>query len=400
VKALTHLSETILHLVDQGDEYVLVLRCRDLDVPIVHKVIEQVDQQSSDVFLCFAAPFMGEPEAWLDDLIEDLDVQIRGFNVLRKENGLEPWATLPGACFSADMLAERLASAFDHVHKLFPKDEDYRVLWAFVPSEIRSPKAWATVVGWFLPKAMWRAGHRVVVRGDDAIVEAIRRDPEHSALLLDVDFSPEAMANDLAARASDPATPPTERHLSLLQLAGLDVSHKRHAEAAKKYAAIYAFFDGMADTEGIRATCLMGVAMVAGMHGDKALSKKRYQQALALSASKADTLHVAMICCGSLGDLCHDGPAPNERELERRTGRGAELEEALGYYDLASLIAGKLCNVQYKVDLLRKIGDVLVDMAEPAAGWQKWQEGLALAIDIDDSTRTHGLLHRLEGKGA
>lgn len=390
MQALTRLQDTLWGLLAQGEESVLLLRCRDFDVPLVHKVIEVVDQESpSDVFLSFSLPMDDDTAQYVSAVMDSLSQQIAGANVLRQSP--MSWA-LPSECFIGSPAA-RLDAAFGYIESLLPAG-DHRILWSFVPAQIGHDVAWTNFVTHFVAKSD-RPRHRVVLRANDDIIDTIRGDAVASAFLLDVDFSPEAMANDLAHTALDPNSIPKDRHFALLQLAGMDFAHRRYVEAAKKYGLVYAFFDTVDGSEGIRAMCLVGVAEVARVARNFSLAKKRYQQALALAAPQVDTITIAMTCCDALGDLCSEAATDH-----LGASRSEALEEARGYYTLASTIAGKLCNQTFKADLLEKIGIVQIELGRHEQGLATWREGLRLADDVEYSLRVESLAHRLASRGA
>lgn len=399
MKALSHLQDTLWGLVAQGEHYVLMLRCGDGDVPLVHKVIEAVDQNSpGDVFLSFSQPVLSRlprqdiAKIWIDSVMESLVVQIEGANVLRSQDGSAPWGTLPRRCWEGTA-SERLNAAIEHIGSLFPAEDDHRVLWAFVPTHIGDPVVWAQIVGGFIERDAPKAGHRIVVRVDARIVDAVRADPDRSALLLDVDFSPEAMANDLVQTALDPTLPPVTRASAVLQLAGLDYAHRRFAESARKFTWVFDVLEDVEETEGTRATCLYAVGEIARQANEFELAKKRYQQALALAAPQPGTLPIAMSAASSLGDLCI---------VQARTQElhGFELlAEARGYYEIASLIASKLCNVHVKADVLEKLGVVDHELGDFGRAVERWQEAHALCVDVGYELRLEAVRERLAERG-
>jgi len=370
MKALSKLQETLLAFVDQGEEHLLLLRCEDTDVPLVLKVIEAVDQASAtDVFLKFGHPCGSEAIEYMDEVLSSLDLQIVGTNVIRQTAGLPLWDCLPKQKWID--VKNSLDVTFDHVQSFLPKG-DHRVLWAFIPTTIEDETIWAQVVGAFNPKP----GHRVVVRATDKIVEVFRSSPDLSALLTIVDLSPQAMADELVQSVQDPTTPPKQRNLELFQLAGMDFAHKRYVEAVKKFELVYKFFEDYPDSESIQAMCLIGVGDVARLIGDKELARQRYQQALALTKTKPDTLPVAMMACSLLGDL-----------------RG--FDDVLEYYAMASEIAGKLCNLPFKCDVMEKMGVVMFNQGDVAAADIVWRQCLKLCLEGEYEDRAATVAERL-----
>lgn len=373
MRAMQHLSDTVLHLIDQGTESVLALRCRDLDVPIVHKVIEQVDQLSpSDVCLSFGHAAKKSRRRYIDVVMDSLETQIVGVNVLRKDAGLPPWELPPigsGLCSE-----ERMALAFEHVGGLVGTADDHRVVWCFVPPAIEDPITWSEFCALFFSPTLRQPGHRVVLRVDDLFAQALSRSDLLSAYVLHVDFSPEAMVSELVGSVLDPKLDDASRTDALLQLAGHDFSHRRFAEAAKKYATIYERCTG---APGIQAMCLLAVGDIARIVGDTGLAKRRYQSALALATDDVSSLPVAMMAASNLGDL------------------PLLVDEAVGYLELASTIAGKLCNAPFKTFVMEKIGILHARHGKPQQAYDIWSAALALARDDADETRVASLQEHL-----
>jgi hypothetical protein len=348
VNRLDKLRDTLFGFVDQSDDLLLVIDTRDLDVPIILKTIESVDRESpADIFSSFGQIFESGP-AWADAAMHSLGLQMQTANLLRQQDGLEAWDPLPSLCLdSSQVPGDRVRAAMVHVRGLFPLDEDHRMIWSLLPSEIRDVPGYLQLVSTLLPwhgYEPWMQGQRLILRDDKArpfLIPQLRQQFPAGVLVFDADLGPEAMADDLVAAAKDPETPEQERMTSLLQLAGLDLAYGRHPDAIEKYGVVFAYFERQ-QRPALQAVCLGGVGDVLVREQQLGEAKQRYQQALALaSQGKVEGLPITMILSGSIGNVC----------MARR-----EFEEAEGYFGVGSEVAGGLVNIQYKADMMEKIG--------------------------------------------
>lgn len=366
MKAFEDLKQAIIDFIDQGEVFIFFLKCKDVDVPVVLKLIDQIDQSSGmDVFLPFVHNVRAQApnrlgNQYLDEICVSLKTALRAHHLDDK---------LPPAALAH--VSQAIPAIFDHIASLLPKG-DHRVLWAFLPFEIEDEIAWARFIAYLDPKPQ----HRVIVRATDTIMENLKE--PHRGFIVDIDLF-KAHQEEVKQRALDPATPPKQRHLDLFQFAGLDFAGKRYIDAIKKYGMVYKFFEGQPDGISIQAMCLLGVGDVARQVVNFRIAKERYQQALALVAKEPDMLPITMIACGNLGDVC--------------TMR-KELEEALQYYGMASDIAGKLCHLETKCDIMEKIGDVQERLGKNPQ--PIWVNALAIALDGNYEERVESLKKKIK----
>ncbi len=345
---LDQLRATLFGFVDQSDDLLLVISARDLDVPIILKAIESVDREApSDIFLSFGQVFESAP-AYLDEVMSSLAVQLDAANLMREQQGLERWAEVPAICRDARRsISERLQAALVYVRGLFPLDEDHRIVWSFLPAEIHDIAGYLQLVSALLPwrgYEPWMLSQRIVLRDNRErpfLLPELRKHQPGGTLVFDADFSAQAIADDLVAAAKHPETPEPERMTTLLQLAGLDLAYGRHVDAVQKYGVVHEYFEKQ-QRPAFQAICLGGVADVLRRERKLDEAKQRYQQALALaSQGGVEGLGPTMILSGSVGEVC----------MER-----GEHAEAEGYFGIASETAGALVNIQYKADMMEKVG--------------------------------------------
>ena len=341
-------KETLHGFIDQSDDLLLVLDAVDLDMALVHKVLESVDQeQPADIVLRFAETATG-PEQYVTAVLDNLRTQMTAVNMLREQESLPPWAPLPAECDDlAAAPAERLKAAMQHVRSLFPEDEDHRIVWCLLPVELPDPAAYLGVVGGLVPRdgiQPWMQSQRIIVRDrrdDRVLIPHLNEQDIDNTLLLPVDFSTDAMVDGLVEEVGDPDTPEPQRMQNLLLLANIDYSHKRFGDAVDKYRVLYNYH-GKQEQPVMQAMCIGGVGDVLMSNGDDVGAKEKYQQGLALSApAKVRGLPITMMLCAHTGDVC--------MRLE-------EYDQAEGYYDNASQVAGGLLNLEFKCDMMEKVG--------------------------------------------
>lgn len=386
-KRIAELKTTLHSFVDQADDLLLVISARDTDMALVHKIVEGVDQeQPADIVLRFAHEAKA-PGLYVDSMMANIDAQIEGVNAVRAQDSLTPWPKLPPAATDARQPHDaRIKAAMQHVRGLFPKDEDHRIVWCFLPTVISDTAGYASIIGRLLPRdgiQPWMHSQRIVARDDrdkPFVVPHLHEQKIEGTLVFHADFSTEAMLDSLAEEAADPETPEAVRMMQILQLAAIDFAHKRHAQSVEKYGICYAHFE-REKRPAMQALCLAGVGDVMLANGKPLEAKQRYQSGLALSApAGVDGLPVTMQLCSKAGDAC--------MVLK-------EFEEAAGYYDMASQIAGKLLNLEYKCDNMEKVGIARASHNDVGAAVKIWKLAIGICKEGDYFIRWRSILDHM-----
>ncbi|MBC8071251.1 MAG: hypothetical protein IAG13_23200 [Deltaproteobacteria bacterium] len=383
-KRIAELKETLHAFVDQSDDLLLVISARDTDMALVHKIVEGVDQeQPADIVLRFAHEAKAAGP-YVDSVMANVDAQIEGVNAVRASEGLSAWPKLPPVAADPRQPHDaRIKVAMQHVRGLFPKDGDHRIVWCFLPAVISDPVGYASVIGRLLPRdgiQPWMHSQRIIARDDRArasIVPHLHEQKIDNTLVFHADFSTEAMLDALAEEATAPETPEATRMMQILQLAALDFGHKRYVQAVEKYGICYSYFE-RAQLPSMQALCLAGVGDVQLANRNARDAKARYQQGLALSAPDGvNGLPVTMQLCSKAGDAC--------MVIEHH-------EEAAGYYDMASQIAGKLLNLEYKCDNMEKVGIARASRNDVAGAVEIWKLAIGICKEGDYFTRWRSIL--------
>jgi hypothetical protein len=382
------LKNSVHEFIDQADDLFLVLIARDTDMPFVHKVLESVDlEQPSDIILRFAQPSEPTGAAYVDAVMRSLEAQIAEVNELKKKENIEPWPSLPATCHDSRVRdRDRVLTAMRHVRGFFPKDEDHRVVWCFLPAPFGNAAGYAQVMAGLMPRngfEPWMHSQRIVARDDTDtpfLVPAMQQQGIESALAYRVDFSTPVLLDSMVQQVQAPETPELQRMQTLMQLAAVDQAYQRHPDAIKKWGIANEYFQQQKmPTE--QAICFAGFGDSLCATGQPAEGKKRYQQALALSSGVGlNGMPVTMLVAAKTGDVCMALGQPGEAEA---------------YYDMASQIAGKFLNLEFKADCMEKVGIARQVSGNSASAAEVWRNAIGLCKDGDYFLRMKTIAERL-----
>src|SRR5207249_3223149 len=123
-------------------------------------------------------------------------------------------------------------------------------------------------------------------------------------LSFEVDFSTPALTDSLTRDASDASLPVPERMACLMQLAALDYSYKRYAEALQKYGVLHNYYAEQ-KIPSMQALCLLGAGDTLRSGGQPAAAKDMIQRGIVL-AMENKVLAVLLNALISIIDVCFD----------------------------------------------------------------------------------------------
>ncbi|MEM6990654.1 MAG: hypothetical protein AAF721_09160, partial [Myxococcota bacterium] len=262
-RRLDEVRENFTEFVQQPDHAVLLVGCRDHDVAYALKTIEQLDgEDPSSLYICVAEDF-ADARSYALLVAERLEALYAGMNAALAERGEPQHPPFPPA-MTAETTSprDRIILAIEHLGRRLPNHEAHRIVLALMPLEILAAGAYAAWVLEFTrgdELEPWMKYGRIVARDDAQGTTAGLASDRHAqgVLSCELDFSTEALAADLAQDAVDPSTPLVRRMQALLQLAMIDFSYKRHAEAIGKYGVVFDFY-GKSNQPVMQAMCLQG----------------------------------------------------------------------------------------------------------------------------------------------
>jgi tetratricopeptide (TPR) repeat protein len=365
--------------VDQRDDYLLALSCRDLDVPVVLKMIDGVDRRSTHVFWSFAPGFRSG-EVFTAEVLSAFRERYQAIAAALEAQQIPAWPPLPDDLGGAGTPAERLTAMMSHARSLLPATE--RLVVALLPASIDDPVGWAQLLSGLLQhdraRPWWR-GMRVLVRLPEedqpfrpALLQARR------VRLARVDFSPERLGRSIEETAADASAPLPERMQCLLQLAMLDQSHRRYLDAIEKYKLLLKYHQAY-DNKTMVALVLNGMGEVCLRSGNTRLARRCLESALT-PALAAEATPVLLNITLNLGNL----------HLQAES-----WEEAARYYDSAFTLASRALLAETTIQCLENVGVCRLRQGDLAGAAVAWDEAARLARGVEEPGLLRNCLVRL-----
>jgi tetratricopeptide (TPR) repeat protein len=248
------------------------------------------------------------------------------------------------------------------VREQIPDTRNHTVV-GLLPVAIRNPVAYATVVRPFLPGQElepWTAGFRILLRDDRSapmLVPHVAREASDWLIVYeDLDLSPETLAQSLVEQTADREAPEEQRVVAMVQLAALDFSHRRYAEALRKWGALFDYYDRK-DVAQMKALCLGGAADVLRATGKLREAKEKYQQGLAYTKN-VEHMPVMLNLLLGVGETCIG--------LQH-------WEEAEGYLHLAEQIADATRLLHPRCDVMARRGLALLALGRFGDAFSVWR---------------------------
>ena len=383
------LDDAIQDLVERENPPILLVAMPDLQAVYLSKAVETRDKQdAANVYLLFTQPAGESAVAYVEAILAHLRTQLELANTTRVSSGLPPWPTLPEAATRARAPAPaRLEQALVFARTLIEAPPENKLVAVFCPTEIESPFAYREALSALLPlggappSPFFKAG-KVVARDtpNEDLIAAFRKERSPWAMTYAPDLSPEAIANDMAEAANDPATPEAQRMEALVQLAALDLAHERLPEAIAKYELLYDYY-ARYEAPHMRAVVLSGVGDVLRRANNPVKAREKYGQALAL-ALESKTLPLIASTATQVGDAAF--------EL-------GQWDDALGHFEVARVAAEKLLNRPLVADLEERMGDVHLLKQDLGKAVLAWRKSADVARDIQYTERQQRALEKQAG---
>ena len=326
-----HLSASLSEFVAQPDTPCLLLMISDSDTLYPSKALAAMDRQDPHtVYLVFSQP-CHDAVAYMDAVVDLVRVQLDA--VLRQAEGEETPEGLPEAVLDPrEPPSERLLGLIEYLRDFAGNDVPF--VWGLLPETIGDTDGYRALVQPLMPTEgvpEWARGHHFIVREvlDGSIwAQSLHEAEVDDALVFRFEASHTHVSDALVVAAGNPNNTDDERMAALVQLAGLDVVHRRLPEALAKYDALQQYY-GATDNPGMRALVLGGTGDALRFADKPVEALAAYRQGLAISVPAEafpETLNLLM----AAGTVCSD--------LE-------DWAEAEGYFGLAIDVAAKLLNV-------------------------------------------------------
>lgn len=388
-RAINDTKNNLCEFVEQPDHCLLLVGAAETEVPYLLKILEQMRSENlASLYVAFADEFQDEQQyalAFADRLKVLLDLE----NEERRGSDRPLLAPFPDEFTAAHTLpARRVVLAFEHLHQWLVDPAADRVVIAFLPMQAAPGPAYGKFIGQFAVhhgrREPWMEYGRLLGREDrtsHSTSAALQSLNAEGMLAFDVDFSTEAMAEDMAKDAVDPSLPIAQRMQAVLQLAAVDMSYKRYDEAVAKYVLLHGYY-GKSGAPLMQAMCLLGIGDSMRMAGHFAMAKEKYQQGLAQVLS-TESAHPAPSLPQADGSSNPNPPLNPEAlpfllNLLLAAGESSmslqHWQDARDYFESASGVAARCMNPYAAADALDRQGDAELMLGKPAEAIKIWAD--------------------------
>jgi hypothetical protein len=307
------LRENLDEFVEQTDYCLLVVSCTPDEGLYVSTLLGAMDETRPDsVFWVFVDPFEDAPQ-YVNALVASLQRQLDAGSAVRTERGEPPFPEMPAGV--RDLRADP-AQRFEVLLRFLPQLLDDPRAQTFVlgllPTACRDELAFAQLIVRVLPhpkRPEWLEPLRIVTldpRERPCLLTVLAKRDVQTVLTFPLDFSTPALTAALSQDAANPSVPLPERMANLMQLAALDFSYQRHADAQEKYSVLHEYY-AEPHQPGMQALCLLGSGDALDATGEPAKAKLLYERGINLCLKhdeKLPLLHLllaAVRVCAKLG---------------------------------------------------------------------------------------------------
>ncbi|HWO09311.1 MAG TPA: hypothetical protein VNN80_07520 [Polyangiaceae bacterium] len=282
------LRANIEEFVEQTDYSVLLVACTPVEGMYVSQFLIALDEiQIDSYFLVFADPFV-DAASYVDALARSLDVQLKAGSELRLRRDERPFEPVPAEVTDRRRdPSQRLEALLQFFPRLLDEGYEQSVVVGLLPTECADEEAFAQLVGSVLlhqERPEWMKRLRIVTLDPPErpqLVPVLQREKLSTVLTFRLDLSTPALTAALSQEAADPGIPLAERMSNLHQLAAVDFSYQRHADAQDKYTMLYEYY-GQVEQPGMQALCLQGTADSLEATGEPAKAKLLLEQGINL----------------------------------------------------------------------------------------------------------------------
>jgi hypothetical protein len=312
-RKIEDLRENLEEFVEQTDYSLLVVSCTPDEGLYVSTLLGAMDETRPDsVFWVFVDPFEDAPQ-YVNALVASLQRQLDAGSAVRAERGEAPYLDMPAGV--RDQRAEptqRFEALLRFLPQLLDDPRAQTFVLGLLPTACRDELAFAQLILRILPhptRAGWFEPLRIVTldpRERPLVLPVLEKRHVQTVLTFQLDFSTPALTAALSQDAADPSVPLPERMANLMQLAALDFSHQRHADAQEKYSVLHQYYAEQ-HQPGMQALCLLGSGDSLDATGEAAQAKLIYELGINLCLKhdeKLPLLHLLLAVvrvCAKLG---------------------------------------------------------------------------------------------------
>ncbi len=366
----------------QRDTLGLIVRSPAHESAYILKILQGEDEtDTSNVYWSFAEDFAGS-RPYADAIVAAYEAKLKGVQELQAKEGQEPWPGLPPeAADPKGAPAARIKALMIHSRGLLPKLDGHAVIWTFFPQKIDAPLEYALFFEALLKHEMpfpWCHHLRILVR-DERTPALLAGLPAKVGRLQEYapDLSQPAMEKAVEEEAADETAPLPQRLQNALILANLDFSHRRYAEALKKYDVLLKYYLATKNTT-FAALTLNGMGEVYDRMEKPREAKAHFEAAL-LPAIEGDSKPILLNISLNLGNLM---------------AKHKQWPEAESYYGSAATFAQALLIPQTRMQALDNQAQCLYRLGKPKEALEAWDGALTLAKGLDEKDFQKQMLQR------
>jgi len=401
-------DERLRVFIGQHERFLLLLRCRDEECPLVLKMLQSIDESSEHVFWTFAEDFR-DPSSYVQAIARTFYERGKQLSEKLSAEGEPPWPPLPPRLGDPSMPpVERMRALFLCARDRIPDLEGARLVVALAPLHMADPLAWRQFMRALVdyePRLPWCHHIRLIARESAEVVmprsspgalpssaeffaataSSEHRDaaePEYwpATEVYAVDLSVEAMHAATKEDMADRSLPLAERANALLIDAAMDYTNRRYEQALAKYT-LLSRFAGAVQIAPTHALALNGMGEVFAATGRLDAAVEHFEMAMT-PAIESKSYPILLNVTLNLGNLY--------LTHERWTQAGE-------YYTSADALAGALLNAGVKLLCLENIGVCHHRLRDHANAQRIWLEGVKLAKATEEREARKRLLLRLRG---
>ena len=376
--------------IQQDENGLLVVESNDATNGLLIKMLDTIDQETSDVVWSFADDF-ANGSTYVDAIAYRIYVRRELANKALAKEGHPPWPELPREAADRSMPAvSRMRALMIYTRALISDLEAMHLVWGLFPGSIADPAAWRAFVLALMVHEFpaWFHHMRVLVR-DDMARPALHdvRNVMHAADWYAPRLGPDDIRKAVEDEAANKSLSLNERIQALLTLAGLDYAHARLSGALEKYRVASRFYSRTSQP-ALQALALNGMGEVYARAGDPESARKHFESALTPALyrlgqenepGRIDAAPVLLNISLNLGNLY----------LTQR-----RWSEAGSYYQGARDMAHAMCNVYVKIQCIENIGSCHYELGQYPEAAKAWDEGTALARAVQAEEHLRALLEK------
>jgi tetratricopeptide (TPR) repeat protein len=286
--------------IQQTDYSLLLVSCRPDDCAYVARFLDGQDAARPESFFIVWPGEFVDAARYVTALVRFLEQRLEVAKIPRDERAEPPFPPVPLLLLDERRdPVQRFREWLSFLVSLLDDPAAQSFVVGLLPTRCEDPAGYARLIESVLPvptRPAWLEPLRIVAfdsKDSPQLVPQLEQLKADSVLTWEVDFSTPALTDALAREASNPGLPLEQRMLSMMQLAGIDFAHQRHADARQKFAILYDYYSKPSQPS-MQAICLHGAGESWVATGDHEQGKRFFERAL-LACMQDDTSHGPML---------------------------------------------------------------------------------------------------------